>query len=81
MTNNKKIYTVEELKQMNAMDVIKIMEEKTGQKIPTLVQLELALRMGAGDAGIKTLRGPDMVSAETAIEKVNWEKLAELVNS
>ena len=69
----------DDLRQMSASQVIDLLEERFGARMPLLLQIELSILLGAGDQGVHVVDpGP---GGESYIERLNWEALAALLNS
>ncbi len=77
MTNK---LTVADLKRMSASQVIDLLEEKLGVRLPLLLQLKIAMLMGAGDQGIRVI-DPCPGGEPPYTESIDFEKLAKLLNA
>ena len=72
--------TPADLRRMPASQVIDLLEEKFGVRLPLLLQLKIAMLMGAGEQGIRVIDPcPGGVPAYT--EWLDFEKLAKLLNA
>lgn len=74
--------TVEQLKKMPALEFIKAVQQACN--IPQMsaeLQLRLTILHGAGDKGITTFEGQDMLSAQQYHDTIDYTKLAELLNA
>ena len=72
--------TVADLKGMSASQVIDLLEEKIGVRLPLLLQLKISMLMGAGEQGIQVI-DPCPGSDGSYTEWLDFEKLARLLNS
>ncbi len=72
-------YSVDDLRQMSASQVIDLLEERFGARMPLLLQLELSILLGAGDQGVHVVDpGP---GGDSWTERIDWVRLATLLNS
>ena len=72
--------TVADLKGMSASQVIDLLEEKLGVRLPLILHLKIAMLMGAGEQGIREV-DPCPGGASPYTEWLDFEKLADLVNT
>ena len=71
--------TPDDLRQMSASQMIDLLEERFGARMPSLLQIELSILLGAGEQGVRVVDpGP---GGESYIERLDWERLAALLNS
>jgi hypothetical protein len=69
-------FTGEQLKKMNSQEFT-----KATNKLPVDIRLKLAMLAGAGDQGISVYEGTDMSNGNFFHEKLDYDALAELLNS
>ena len=72
--------TLEQLRSLPATKVIDLLEERLGRRLPLLWQLKISILLGAGDQGIHVV-DPSPNGESPFIERVDWERLAALLNS
>ncbi len=72
--------TPSDLRRMPASQVIDLLEEKLGVRLPLLLQLKIAMLMGAGEQGIHVV-DPSPGGEPPYTESIQWEKLAKLLNA
>jgi hypothetical protein len=68
-------FTGEQLKKMSSMEFT-----EATSKLPLEIRLKLAILAGAGDQGISVYEGNDMSDGKFINEKLNYDKLANLLN-
>ncbi|MCZ6690686.1 MAG: hypothetical protein O7H41_13920 [Planctomycetota bacterium] len=72
--------TPSDLRRMPASQVIDLLEERLGDRIPMELQLKISILLGAGDEGIHVF-DPSLGGESPHTEKLDFENLAKLVNS
>ena len=72
--------TPSDLRRMPASQVIDLLEERLGGRIPMELQLKISILLDAGEHGVHVL-DPSPGGEPAFTERLNFEKLAELVNS
>ena len=72
--------TIDALKRMPASQVIDLLEERLGGRIPMELQLKISILLGAGDEGIRVV-DPSPNGEPPFTECIHWERLARLLNS
>ncbi len=72
--------TVDALKRMPASQVIDLLEERLGGRLPMELQLKISILLGAGDEGVRVV-DPSPGGEPPFTERLDFEKLAKLVNS
>ena len=72
--------TPADLRRMSASQVIDLIEERLGVRLPLLLQLKIAMLMGAGEQGIRVI-DPCPGGEPPYTEQLDFEKLAKLLNA
>ncbi len=72
--------TPADLRRMSASQVIDLLEEKLGVRLPLILHLKIAMLMGAGEQGVHVI-DPCPGGAPPFTESLDFEKLAKLLNA
>ena len=72
--------TPADLRRMSASQVIDLLEERLGVRLPLILHLKIAMLLGAGDEGIRVV-DPCPNGEPSFTERLDWQKLADLVNT
>ena len=72
--------TPSDLRRMPASQVIDLLEERLGDRIPMELQLKISILLGAGDEGVRVV-DPSPNGEPAFTESMDWKKLAALLNS
>ena len=72
--------TVEQLRSLPASQVIDLLEERLGRRLPLFWRLKISILLGAGDHGVRVC-DPSPGSDAPYTERIDWKRLAALLNS